>query len=163
MRCNFADGIASQDNISSSATLQNDISTQNDVSLPHISNRRIVNSIASQTNSSIKISNSIPTQTDDFTKIKKHVLCNVNKSTPNLPIINVTICNQIYNFLVDTGSSLSILGQNTFNKLKDKIKYKNLSSNVTISTVNSDVNFSSCIKMSLKLEKKILFSFFLYC
>ena len=56
--------------------------------------------------------------------------------------------------LIDTGSSISLLSEHLFHKFKNELTYKHLSSNVSLKTVNSTVQFSACIKTSFKIHHK---------
>lgn len=55
---------------------------------------------------------------------------------------------------MDTGSSISVISKAFFDKFKDKLSYKNLSTRpVTVTTINSEVKFHGCIDMSFKINK----------
>jgi len=58
--------------------------------------------------------------------------------------------------LVDTGSSISVLDKDLFYHLKNNnlIKYKNLARAITITTLNSTVQFDACIEVSFKIENQ---------
>ena len=58
------------------------------------------------------------------------------------------------NFLIDTSSSDSLISQNLFNQLKQNLTRKHLGTNVSLTTVNSKVNFSACIQTSIKIKNK---------
>ena len=57
-------------------------------------------------------------------------------------------------FLLDTGSSVCLLSQNVFNNIKHILKYKHLSTSVSLKTVNSHIHFSACIQTSIKIQNK---------
>jgi len=55
--------------------------------------------------------------------------------------------------LIDTGSSLSLLNKSLFLELKPQLTYKNISSKVQISTMNSKITYHGCINISFKISK----------
>lgn len=82
------------------------------------------------------------------------IISNVNMRSPNLPIILINFHKTInLPFLVDTGSSISIIDKTQFDIIKQVIKCKILSRQVEISTVNSKVNFYSCVEIAFKIQK----------
>jgi hypothetical protein len=80
------------------------------------------------------------------------ILCSVNTEKPFLPTICVKLNKENFPFLIDSGSSISIMNQHLFQIIKPHIKYTNLSRKVQISTLNSKVEFSACILLSFKIE-----------
>ena len=56
--------------------------------------------------------------------------------------------------LLDTGSSISLLNKDLFDNIKSNIKYKFLGRSVSISTINSQVQFSGCVNISFKINKQ---------
>lgn len=79
---------------------------------------------------------------------------NVYNERPSLPKIHVQLVSNVYPFLVDSGSTISVINQSLFNNLKSQLKYKNLASRVRISTLNSTVEFSGCVMLSFKIKGK---------
>lgn len=65
----------------------------------------------------------------------------------------MTLAKSPHTFLVDTGSSLSLIDNNFFNSIKNHVNYKFLSRKVQINTINSSVNFRGCIQLSFKIDK----------
>ena len=121
--------------------------------LARISIDRLVKSIAKQTAHPIKISSNADTQTENCI-VNKDFLYSVNGDVHNLPLVNVSISKNTFNFLIDTGSSVSFISQNLFNQLKQNLTYKHLATNVSLTTVNSKVHFSACIQTSIKIKNK---------
>ena len=56
--------------------------------------------------------------------------------------------------LLDTGSSISLMSREVFDKLKAQLKYKFLGRSVSISTINSQVKFTGCADVSFKINKQ---------
>lgn len=83
-----------------------------------------------------------------------HVIANVQENGPVLPLVNINIANLNFTFLLDTGSSVSIVGDKFFQQIKQLIKIRYLSRSVKITTLNSTVNFSSCVEFTIKIESK---------
>lgn len=64
--------------------------------------------------------------------------------------------------LIDSGSSISIIPEQIFSEIKDKISYKYISRRVRIKTINSSVECHSCINASFKInDKKFQHVFFI--
>lgn len=69
------------------------------------------------------------------------------------PVIRATLAKLDYNFLVDSGSSISLISAELFNSLKSFLHYKYLSRNVVIKTVNSSVKFLGCAEISFTINR----------
>jgi transposase InsO family protein len=135
--------------------------------LPKLSSTRIVNSISTQTQSLIPLCTNQQTQTcnENFNVnelcvaspsqnncVNEQFICNVSEDSNPLPLIMCQFKTNEATFLIDTGSSISILGSELFQKLKGIVKYKHLASVITIKTLNSSVSFSACINISFKIN-----------
>lgn len=70
-----------------------------------------------------------------------------------LPVIIVSFGNFSCKFLLDSGSSISLVSSNIFNEVKSNTKVKFLSRRVNIRTVNSTLTFSACTEISMKINK----------
>lgn len=66
------------------------------------------------------------TQTDIIQGNEKEIILNVNKCSPSVPLIKASVGREETTFLIDTGSSISILSEALFNKIKKKLTYKRL-------------------------------------
>ncbi|XP_042911994.1 uncharacterized protein, partial [Parasteatoda tepidariorum] len=81
--------------------------------------------------------------------------CVMSVFTSNqLPIIEVKFNRTIVKFLLDTGSSVSLLGKHIFTSLQQKQKIRRLSRQVSITTINSNLDFEACIEASFKIQHK---------
>ena len=105
-----------------------------------------------QNNSTIarKSYNNLATQTKDLnsthTPLNQHIMANVNtEETHAIPIILVKIKELTVPFLIDTGSSISIINRSHFENVKHMLHPKYLSRKVHISTVNSTVQFHAYV------------------
>lgn len=56
--------------------------------------------------------------------------------------------------LLDTGSSISLMSKEVFDGIKNKIKYRFLGRTISISTINSQVQFRGCADISFKINKQ---------
>lgn len=135
--------------------------------LPKLSSARLVQSVGTQTNSCIPLSMSQETQTNENvntnynnvyvatssqTDIGEKFICNVSEKDNPLPLVVCNFRGREATFLIDTGSSISILGSELFQQIKSVITYKHLASAVTIKTLNSSVLFSAYINISFKIN-----------
>lgn len=79
---------------------------------------------------------------------------NCNNKSPNLPMVDLEFNKHLYTFLVDSGSSVSLLSKEMFEQIKEnyKNKIKYLSRNVKITTVNSELHFLCCVELSFKIK-----------
>ena len=82
------------------------------------------------------------------------IIASVADDNPALPIILVQLNKQSFPFLLDTGSSVSIVDNNFFSNIKSNIKARYLSRSVKISTVNSEVKFLGCVEFIIKISNK---------
>lgn len=80
------------------------------------------------------------------------VVANVLSKSPNIPLIPVTLNNTVVPFLLDTGSSISLIKSDVFNVIKQQIKCRYLSRMVQITTLNSEVHFQACVEFTFKLN-----------
>lgn len=84
---------------------------------------------------------------------EQQIICNVqNRNTP-LPLIFINCNNEKLLMLVDTGSSISLISNQMFQKIKNHLSYKHIARNVTITTVNSKVKFYGCVQFTFKVGK----------
>lgn len=141
MRSNETDGVASH-TYNPSEMLKNQC-------LPKLTSKRLVQSIGVQTNSTVKICTNSEVQTDN---ISDAFLASVNVVQGSLPLINCVFGNDQEILLLDTGSSISLLDKQFFESIKDNVTYKHLASSITITTLNSKISFSACVKISFKID-----------
>lgn len=95
------------------------------------------------------------TNTEDIIEVcENQMIANIHQIGPDLPLISISVANFSSTVLLDTGSSVSIISSTYFNHIKPGIKIKYLSRQVKITTVNSSVQFSSCIQFSFKIQGK---------
>jgi transposase InsO family protein len=73
-------------------------------------------------------------------------------SNLTLPLVNIEFARVLFPFLIDTGSSLSIMSHQFFTDIKSFLHYKFLSRAVSISTINSVVQFKGCAEVSFKIN-----------
>ena len=71
-----------------------------------------------------------------------------------LPIVDLFLGNLNFPFLINSGSSIRIIDAKFFHSVKAFVNLKFLARVVTISTINSDVHFSSCVNLSFKFDKQ---------
>lgn len=71
-----------------------------------------------------------------------------------LPIIFGNFSKVYIPILLDSGSSINLMDSTTFNRIKHAVHYKHISRKVSISTINSNVEFSACIIISFKIQNK---------
>lgn len=90
----------------------------------------------------------------DPSKKPQLLVINNAQCSSRLPTIKISFKDVESNMLIDSGSSVSLLPYDFFNNIKHKINYRNLSRNVRIRTINSDLNFYSCVEISFKIQKK---------
>ena len=83
-----------------------------------------------------------------------YLIANVQCINSNLPLIEVTIAKKQIPVLLDTGSSVSIISKIFFENIKEQIKARFLSRRVQITTINSSVNFSSCVEFTFKIQNQ---------
>ena len=57
-------------------------------------------------------------------------------------------------FSLDTVNSVCLFLQNVFNSIKHILKYKHLSTSVSLKTVNSHIYFAACIQTFTKIQNK---------
>jgi transposase InsO family protein len=76
----------------------------------------------------------------------------VQDEIKNLPRVEVDLASLSFRFLVDTGSTISLIEYELFNSLKSFLKYKFLSRQIKITTINSSVNFMACIELSFHIK-----------
>ena len=84
----------------------------------------------------------------------KQLIANVNIEDPFIPTIIAKFGNENILCLLDTGSSISLMSKEVFDKLKAQLKYKFLGRSVSISTINSQVKFTGCADISFKINKQ---------
>lgn len=75
-------------------------------------------------------------------------------SSQQLPMISVNFKQNLVCMLLDSGSSVSLLTRETFDKIKSQVKVRYLSRSVKINTVNSELKFSACAEISFKIDKQ---------
>jgi len=108
--------------------------------------------------------NSIPICTDKKTQTNisnvdntQHFNFNSVSNTSNvlLPIVEIKINGKFpCPALFDTGSSVSLINKSFFNKHKHNITYRNLARKISITTINSVINYDACITISFKIGTK---------
>lgn len=83
------------------------------------------------------------------------VIASVNyKQNDNVPMINFTIEGEIVSALVDSGSSISLISPDLFEKLKEKkTKFKYLGNNIRIQSFSGTlIPFKHCVQFTFKLQ-----------
>lgn len=97
------------------------------------------------------------TQTAEQLSPMAYEVCQVNTDTDVvqnlLPIIPIKIKRLNLNFLIDSGSSISLINRLTFEDIKHEINYKLLGRKIQIKTINSIVSFSACVELTFKVNK----------
>ncbi|GFT21181.1 hypothetical protein NPIL_67203, partial [Nephila pilipes] len=85
------------------------------------------------------------------------LIMNVNQQSP-LPMIHVNIADEQLIFLIDSGSSISLIPGHIFDTMKHKIQHKSyLSRQCKIKSVNdSEINFSCCVDIPIHVNNKRL-------
>lgn len=68
-----------------------------------------------------------------------------------LPLINIQVAKTSISSLLDSGSSISVISKNFYDSVKNQIKSKLLSRHITITTINSAVQFQGCAEISFKI------------
>lgn len=98
------------------------------------------------------------TQTDVYLSPNKdtHIIANVQQNSPLLPLTAIKIVDLDVTILLDNGSSVSIISEILFDKIKHCVKIRCLSRQVKITTVNSSVNFSACVELPVKISSKFV-------
>lgn len=83
----------------------------------------------------------------------KHIIGNVYniRDKSFLPVINVSVQSHKIPFLLDTGSTVSIMNCEAFDFIKSNVKFKNLSNHVYIKTVNSTLACNKAIELNFKV------------
>lgn len=86
---------------------------------------------------------------NEFTEI----IANINVYSPSIPVIPVQLNGEETPFLIDTGSSISLIAKKSFDQLKSNLTYKMLSRRVKIATISQQVEFNGCAEISFKVGK----------
>lgn len=84
--------------------------------------------------------------------VNEQVIFSCNAQSPSVPLVPAQLAKENISFLVDSGSSLSLLSADFFNNNKQYLKYKYLGSRVKIQTVNSQLYCQGSIECSLKIS-----------
>lgn len=90
---------------------------------------------------------------NSFSKTSEtHEIFNVLDTAP-LPVIRVKCGNLSLFFLLDTGSTITLIAQRTFEEIRSDTKVRFLSRSVRIRTINSELQFSACAEINFSIEK----------
>lgn len=103
-------------------------------------------------NSNLSVKDYLKAFSNDLSSVEQSNSVSIGDSH-QLPLINVVFGPNKYLFLLDTGSTVSLIPRSILEEIKVNNKVKFLSRAVKIKTINSDLAFSACTEITFKIDK----------